>query len=83
MRWLAAHTVALFSVATTGFVIGFFFFSVAYINARDFSGVDDLPSGPTGYMMLPKFIVVASISDSTIQVNQWLVDGLLVSSMLN
>ena len=79
---LVAHTVALFSVATMSLAIDLFFLSVAYIDAREFPGADGLPSGPLGYLVLPKFLVLASISNSVIQVNQWLVDGLLVSPML-
>ena len=83
-KWgLIAHTVALFSVATVCNAIGLFLLPVAYTNGREFPGVDDLPSGPFGYLMLPKLVVVETISNSAIQVNQWLVDGLMVSPMLN
>ena len=81
--WLVAHTVAMFSVATMSLAITLFFVPVAYINAREFSGTDDLVSGPVGYMFLPKFVMVASISNSAVPMNQWLVDGLLASPMLN
>ena len=76
MWWLAAHTIALFSVATMALAMGFFLLLVAYIKGREFPGVS---SGPFSYLGLRKFDVVESISGSVIQVNQWLVDGLLVS----
>ena len=83
-RWgLLVHTAALFSFSTMSLAIGLFFLSAAYIDAREFSGVDDLPSGPYGYLGLPKFVVFAGISDSVTPVNQWLIDGLLASPMLN
>ena len=83
-KWgLVAHTVALFSVATVCNAIGLFLLPVAYTNAREFPGTDGLPSGPFGYLMLPKLVVVETISNSVIQVNQWLVDGLMVRPTLN
>ena len=77
MWWLAAHTIALFSVATMSLAMVFYTLFVAYINGREF------PSGPLGYLALPKLDVVEGISISVVQVNQWLIDGLLVSPMLN
>ena len=84
-RWgIVAHTVALFSVLMVSFATGLVSFLVIYMNAREFPGTDDWPMEPLGYLLdLPKFVAVASISSSVIQVNQWLIDGLLVSPMLN
>ena len=83
-KWgLVAHTVALFSVMTAGSAIGLFLLPVGYINGREFPGLGGIASGPLGYLALPKFVMVSGISDAAIQVNQWLVDGFLVSPMLN
>ena len=76
-------TVALLSVATTSFVIGLWFEPMAYINNREFPGGDLEAPGPMGYTWLRKWTALAVISDSGYQVNQWLVDGLLVSPMLD
>ena len=81
--WLAAHTVALFSVATTALAMNFFLLLVAYINGREFRGPSNVYPGPFIYLLRPKFYTVESIAGSANQVNQWLVDGLLVSPMLN
>ena len=83
-RWgLVAHTVALFSVATISFSINLSSFLVVYMDSRKLPRTDDWPLKPPGYLMIPNFIVVATISHSVIQMNQWLIDGLMVSPMLN
>ena len=80
---LVGSIVALMSVATMSFVMGLWFLSVGYINNRGFPGGGlELP-GPLGYMWLSKFTTFAVIANSGYQVNQWLVDGLLVSPMLD
>jgi hypothetical protein len=81
-RWrLVAHTVALFSVETIGFAYSLCLLSAGYINNREF------PAGPLVHAVPrrdhPELVVIASIINSTIPVNQWLVDGLLVSPVLN
>ena len=78
-----AHTVALFSVATTSFVAGIYLFPISYIDDREFPGVDGGTPGPFGYVYLPRFLAVRCVSDASVLVNQWLVDGLLVSPTLN
>ena len=76
-------TVALMSVATMSFVMGLWIFPVAFINNREFPGGGLLSPGPVEYMWLLKWTTMATISDAGYQVNQWLVDGLLVSPMLD
>ena len=84
MRWgLTAHTVAMFCVVTMSVAVGLYPLPVSYINNREFPGNDDAPPGPYGYGFLPKFTPVTVAANSAIQVNQWLVDGLLVRLMLN
>ena len=78
---LVGSTVALISVATASFVMGLWFQPIAYINNREFPGGDLEAPGPMGYMWLRKWTTMATISNAAYQVNQWLVDGLLVSPM--
>ena len=80
---LIAHTVAMFSVATIPLAIVLFVLSAAYINGREFVDTDGVPLGPLGYLSLPKFYVAGIVTDSGVEVNQWLADGLLVSPTLN
>ena len=83
-KWgLLAHTLALFLTSTVAVATGLYILPLSYINAREFPGGNGVPPGPYGYQWLPKFLAITIISDSAVQVNQWLVDGLLVSSVLN
>ena len=83
-KWgLVVHTVALFLVTTTSVALSLYTLAVSYINDREFPGGDGIPPGPFGYPDLPKFTVINAVAFAAIQVNQWLVDGLLVSFMLN
>lgn len=83
-RWgLLAHTVAMFTNATISLAIGLYVLPGSYINGREFPGGDGLPPGPYGYSLLPQFATTAIVANSVVQVNQWLADGLLVSSLLS
>ena len=80
-KWgLVAHTVALFSIATISVATGLYVLSASYIDGREFPGARGLTPGPFGYELLPKFTAISIVSNSVVQVNQWLVDGLLVGS---
>lgn len=83
-KWgLVAHTVALFSIETISVAIGLYELSASYIDGREFPGTRGLRTpGPFGYELLPKFTAISIVSTSVVQVNQWLFDGLLVSSAL-
>ena len=84
IRWkLVIHTAALFLNATISAAIGLYILSESYIDGREFSGSGGLYPGPFGYSILPKFLVLSIIADPVVQVNQWLVDGFLVSSVMN
>lgn len=82
-RWgLVAHTVALISVATIS--CGRRFPSLGRLHRRPRVSLWRwAPPGPFGYLLLPKFPAVRTISSSVVQVNQWLVGSLLVSPMRN
>ena len=81
--FLPAHTVALFLVTSTSVALSLYGLEESYINGREYPGGDGIPPGPYGYQYLPQFLVVRFMSDSAVQMNQWLVDGLLVSSTPN
>ena len=84
IRWgLVVHSAALFLNATVSLAIGLYILSLSYIDDREFPGADGQPPGPFGYGWPPQFTALNVISASLIPVNQWLVDGLLVSSALN
>ena len=80
---LLAHTVALFLVTSTSVALTLYGLEESYINGREYTGGDGIPPGPYGYQYLPEFVAVRFVTDSAVQMNQWLVDGLLVSSTPN
>jgi hypothetical protein len=80
---LLVHTVALFLVTTIYAASSLYGLEESYINGRESPGGDGIPPGPYGYQYLPKFLAVRFISYSAVQMNQWLADGLLVSSTPN
>ena len=81
IKWgLVAHTVAMFSLATMSIGTGLNAMSISYVDNREFPGLGDIVPGPLGYTDLPKFHSVNAVSNSAVQLNQWLADGLLVSS---
>lgn len=84
IKWgLVAHTVAMFSFLTISHTINRNIFSISYIDAREFSGTDDLPPGPIGYQAFVNSEVTSIVSTLMFPFNQWLADGLLVSSAIN
>ena len=83
-RWaLVAHTVALFSFSTIATVIELYYLPIVYINGREFPGNDELPPGPLGYRGIINSQVAATLFYAMFPLNQWLADGLLVSSVSN
>ena len=83
-RWaLAAHTVALFLFFTIPLGINFDYLSMDYINNREFPGNDEFPPGPVGYGNLLSPGATTTVLDAMFPLNQWLADGLLVSTILN
>ena len=85
MVWgLAAHTVAMFSFVTIYTATNLDMLSIPFIDNREFPGIGNagIPPGPVGYQL---FIIPGAldmVTKSMIVLNTWLVDGLLVSSML-
>ena len=82
VKWgLVAHTVAMFSFLTIGGTINRDIFSHAYVDDREFSGVDGLPTGPSGYQAFAYSTqnTISVVASLMFPFNQWLADGLLVS----
>ena len=87
VRWgLVAQTVAMFSFLTIGAVINRDAFAISYINGREFTGADGAGfPGPIGYQSFAftNQEVVGYVAFFMFPFNQWLADGLLVSSVSN
>ena len=82
IKWgLVSYTVITFFVATaqnTAFIGRVF---AAYIDNREFPGSAVMPSpGPVGYQLLIYYSPLEIISNVMFSVNDWLANGLLVSS---
>ena len=80
IKWaLVAHTILMFSFATI-YTVGAIAPS-GYIDEREFPGNDESPPGPFGYELSLYAQPVSALPNSMFYPNQWLADGLLVSSM--
>ena len=81
VRWaLVAHTVAMFFFLMVAIAMGFNLQSISFIDNREFN--DPTSPGPLGYKSHVHSIT-RSIPNCTFQLNQWLADGLLASSVSN
>ena len=82
VKWgLATHIFVMFSVSTVAIAITRRTFSLAYIDNREVPVAGLYPSGPLEYMQSTNFSlgVMQIIATLSFPINQWLVDGLLVS----
>ena len=83
IKWgLVTYTAAMFSFVTisTGMVLNAE--SVAYIDNREFPGVEGAyPVGPMGYQAFIRSRPLGMIPSLMFFLNNWLADGLLVSSL--
>jgi hypothetical protein len=87
-KWgLVVHTVAMFSLLMIGATTNRSALSTSFVDDREFPGVDTVgfPPGPLGYYFFTELTreVTSTISTLGFPFNQWLADGLLVSSALN
>ena len=77
IKWgLVAHTMAMFSFITLFTAFNFEIQSTSYINNRSFV------LGPLGYQFMG-YKVINAIPSIVFMLNNWLADGLLVSSASN
>ena len=79
IKWgLVAHTLAMFSLLTIAVAAHLSRQSISYIDNREFPGQDVYPPGPFGYQYFTNSVANV-ISGVAFPLNQWLVDGFLVS----
>ena len=84
VRWgLVAYTVAVFSFVTIFTATILDMKSICYIDNRGFTGTDTLPPGPLGYDYLVSSKTVFLVPGIMFLLNNWLADGVLVSSALD
>ena len=76
------HTVVVFLLLTMGFAIDRDTFSLSYINGREFTGAIPGPTGFAAYAS-PLRHAIGYFAYLIIPFNQWLTDGLLVSTASN
>lgn len=79
---LAFHAATMFTILTISIGMGLNLQSISHIDNREFPGNDQLPSGPLGYKLLIYSKAISVIPNFAFLLNQWLADGLLVSSVL-
>lgn len=82
VKWvLVVHTIVMFLIVTGYTAINIYFLFVSYIDNREFPGTDELIPGPLGYDNLIASLAPNTACNVLFTVNQWLADGLLVSSV--
>ena len=83
IKWgLVSYTAVAFSIVTVGTAVYLNTRSISYLNNREFPGVEGtLPPGPLAYQLFitPGAFGTVPLVSSTL--NNWLADGLLVSSL--
>ena len=84
-KWgLVAHTVAMFTFLTVLIATFSDVQSISFIDNRAFSGTDDAPwAGPLAYELFIYSKAVNVMPIIMFLLNNWLADGLLVSSAFN
>jgi len=82
IKWgYVSYTVVMFSLATVVTAMNLHTQAISYIDNRNFPGVEGgLPPGPYGYLQSIYFKVTKVIPDVAFLLNNWLSEGLLVSS---
>ena len=83
IKWgLVFYTVVMFSLVTAGTVMQLDVQSISYIDNRGFPGAKgSIPAGPVGYQELMSAPIVY-VQNAVFALNNWLAEGLLVSSLL-
>ena len=75
-KWgLVSYTLVTFSLATVLTAMNLYIQSISFIDNRD------SPGGPHGYLQLRYYNVINVVPNAAFCVNNWLADGLLVSSL--
>ena len=83
IKWpLVVHTAAMFSFATVYTGMALDLQSISFIDNRAFPGVDGLVfPGPLGYQLSVYYKAINLVPNFMVLLNNWLADGLLVSSV--
>ena len=80
IKWgFVVHTLAMFSLLTIAVAAHLSRQSISYIDNREFAGIDVYPPGPFRGYQYSTNSVANVISRVAFPLNQWLVDGFLVS----
>ena len=82
IKWgLVSYTVVMFSLATVNIAMNLHIESISFIDNREFPGVEGVfPPGPNGYLKSVYFKAINVVPNAAFGLNNWLADGLLVSS---
>jgi hypothetical protein len=84
VRWgLVAQTTAMFAALTVYTAINFNIHFNSYTDHREYTGIDDGMSGPLGYQFSIFSKPISVAPNAMFPLNQWLADGLLVSSVFS
>ena len=83
IKWeLVSHTIVMFLFVTVGNTMEFNIYFISHINNREYPGVAGvMPPGPFGYRSLISSKALVIVPGVTVFLNNWLGDGLLVSSL--
>ena len=86
IKWgLVSYITIMFSLATVQTTLTLDIQSISYIDKREFPGVEDLqiPPGPFGYEAIISAEAITIVPSVAPILNNWLADGLLVSSQFD
>ena len=85
IKWgLVSYTAVMFSLATVFTAMNLDIQSNSYINNREFPGAEGVvPPGPFGYQWFISTEVLSIVPNIIFTLNNWLADGLLVSSLFD
>ena len=86
IKWgLVSYITIMFSLATVQTALTLDIQSISYIDKREFPGVEDLqiPPGPFGYEAIISAEALTIVPSVAPILNNWLADGLLVSSLFD
>ena len=82
IKWgLVAHTTAMFSFVTINTAISLNIQNFSYVDKRGYPGSEGLPPGPFGYQLIIYSKPISVVPTLMFFLNNWLADGLLVSSV--
>lgn len=84
-QWgLVAHTTTMFVFSTVAIALGLDLQSICYVDDRNFPGFNDGEAlGPFAYQLFVYSKPINVVPNLMFLLNQWLADGLLVSSMFD